>query len=131
MSIYENILPLTDRQTDRLGAGSNMKLDVALAHPWSSEIFHTSATTDSCIKKRSRKEGQIRQKEVSRKVDCKSNSSGARTFSRWGKQEEDLDRVCVRVCVCVCVCVVCVCGVCVWHVCVSLHVCTGCNGHVD
>ena len=63
-----------------------MKLVVVLAHLWSSDVFPTSTTTDrAAALRREKEEGQIRQRDISRKVEHKLTSLVLEHFGRWGK----------------------------------------------
>ena len=81
------------------GAGSNVELDVALAHPWSSDIFPTSATTDTDGAAASRREERKKaryDREISRRVERKGDSSGTRTFWKMGKAGRRISRPAVK-----------------------------------
>ena len=81
------------------GAGSNVELvelDVALAHPWSSDIFPTSATTDGAAASRreERKKARYDRERYPGGLSVKVTPLVLEHFGRWGKQgEEYLDQL--------------------------------------
>ena len=81
------------------GAGSNVELDVALAHPWSSDIFPTSATTDGAAASRreERKKAGYDRETYPGGLSVKVTPLVLEHFGRWGKQgEEYLDQLSKR-----------------------------------
>ena len=76
-----------------------MELDVALAHPWSSDIFPTSATTDGAAASRreERKKARYDRERYPGGLSVKVTPLVLEHFGRWGKQgEEYLDQLSKR-----------------------------------
>ena len=63
------------------GVGSNVELDISLAHPWSSDIFPTSASKDgpAASKREDRKVARY-ERDISWWSLCESCSFGRRAF---------------------------------------------------
>ena len=81
----------TERQTGRqTDIGSNVDLDISLAHPWSSDIFPSSAVVSSAAAERRadrKEEREIQQTAITRLHNCHCNPTSIGAFwslgDRW------------------------------------------------
>ena len=72
------------------GAGSNVELDIAMAHPRSSDIFPTSATTDgaAACRREERKKARYAKDTYPGGMSVQVVPLVMEHFGRWGKQAE-------------------------------------------
>ena len=71
------------------GAGSNVELDIALAHPWSADIFLLSATIDGAagIKTRRQKKARYENETYPGGMSVQVIPLVLEHYERWGKMQ--------------------------------------------
>ena len=72
------------------GAGSNVELGIALAHPWSSDIFPLSATIDGAVASRreDRKKARYGKETYPGGMSVQVIPLVLEHYGRWGKNAE-------------------------------------------
>ena len=72
------------------GIGSNVELDIALAHPWSSDIFPTSATMEraAAARREDRKLARYEKEKHPGGLSVRAVPLVLEHFGRWGKKAE-------------------------------------------
>ena len=72
------------------GIGSNVELDIALTHPWSSDIFPTSATMEvaAAARREDRKLARYEKEKHSDGLSVRVVALVLEHFGRWGKKAE-------------------------------------------
>ena len=72
------------------GVGSNVELDISLAHPWSSDIFPTSASKDGAAasKREDRKVARYERERYPGGLSVRVVPLVVEHFGRWGKKAE-------------------------------------------